>query len=113
MRRLILILMTAGAIAGASGVSALADAKPNDHNCAGDFFSGRGPESTRGGLIGTAASTQGKDGERGTNLRSFTAAANCGDNNRPPTPEVDDTAISVMSRPSRPLPVARGARRPG
>ena len=84
MRRLILILMTAGAIAGASGASALADAKPNDHNCAGDFFSVRGPQGTPGVLKGEVVSGQGQAGIRGDFLRALTSEeANCGNNNRP------------------------------
>ena len=68
----VMMVATAGA--------ALADAKPNEHNCTGDYFSG-GSEIVKGGALGDYASNQAKRGIRGDVLKDFTDdVSNCGDN---------------------------------
>ena len=87
MRRIILWVTVAVIIAALvvtmSGL-ALADANPNDHNCNGQFFSDRAPETQSGGQQGQRAKTQAQQGIRSDVLKEFVGAqANCGDNGVP------------------------------
>ncbi len=68
----VMLVTTAGA--------ALADAKPNEHNCNAVYFSG-GSEDVKGGAQGEHSSSQGQRGIRGDVLKNHTDAyANCGNN---------------------------------
>ncbi len=87
MRRIVLFL-TLLAIMVAMAVTmaglALADAKPNDNNCNGQFFSDRAPEDQFGGQQGERAQEQARSKIRGDVLKDNTGArANCGDNGVP------------------------------
>ncbi len=63
---------------------ALADANPNDHDCNGQYFSDRAPETQFGGQQGERARTQAQLGVRSDVLKDFVGRqANCGDNGVP------------------------------
>ena len=77
------LVVIAAIVVTMSGL-ALADANPNAHNCNGQFFSDRAPETQSGGQQGERAREQAQLGIRGEILKLNTALrANCGDNGVP------------------------------
>ena len=84
MRRILLVVAVAALMAVmlvTTAGAALADAKPNEHNCNAVYFSGGSPEEVKGGAQGEHSRSQGQRGIRGDVLKYHTDAnANCGNN---------------------------------